>query len=466
VVNHGTSTRPRQGVTDAGLVPLAPAGESRRRRSPVRGSTPNRWHVAAGYGLYTAILTAGYYYNLTFVQLGLIDLGERRVGLPGTTVSMTMGGLALGALAVALLMGWTMDRRGWGGALRVKLRILFAVVVVQAALTVAAPFVVAAGPFFGWVAVCSISIGTGIPVTFSLMLDLIPVRHRGHVAATTAGLAFFVAAIYPREWRIEEFATVMTWGMVPAAAIFGVLAFGRRGAPARLVDTLADGAARHGPGRFVRPPHRRSNAVFWGLVAVMFAVFFIDSLGFLRIIEAPTYILSSWQSPETGPRLFIGVTHVVGAAMAGVLYMSFDRPWLIVWILGLFAFTHLLYTSHLLVGPSGMDPPLILPLFYVLAVSFYTTLNFALWPDLSTAEDIGMRTALGVGVSGWLASFLSTALALYSRSEGLSLLSHLRLVNALALLLAVGVPVALYCARMRQLGRAGVRAHLTPEDLP
>ncbi|MGM0385628.1 MAG: MFS transporter [Actinomycetota bacterium] len=420
-----------------------------------RGERPfSAWHRAAGYGLYIAVLTAGYYYNLTFVQLGLIDLGERRVGLTGTTVSAAMGALALAALVAALAMGWTMDRRGWGADLRVKLRILFGVVLAQTLLTIAAPFVLTAGAFLAWVAVCSLSIGTGIPVTFSLMLDLIPNRHRGHVAATTAGLAFFVAALYPREWRVEEFATVMTWGMVPAVGIFALLAFPPRGPVRDLVATLADGAARHGPGRFVRPPHRPSRAVFWGLVAVMFGVFFIDSLGFLRIIEAPTYILSSWQSPETGPRLFIAVTHVVGAAMAGVLYTAFDRRWLIVWILGLFAFTHLLYTSHILVGPSGMDPPLVLPLFYVLAVSFYTTLNFALWPDLSTAKDIGMRTALGVGIAGWLASFLSTALALWSKSSDLSLLAHLRYVNALALVLAVGVPVMLYLARVRRLALA------------
>lgn len=416
--------------------------------------------MAAGYGLYVAVLGAGYYYNLTFVQLGLIDLGERRVGLPGATVSAAMGGLALGALCTALAMGWTMDRFGWGGDLHAKLRILFGVVFLQTVLTVAAPLVLTTGAFLGWVAVCSLSIGAGIPVTFSLMLDLIPVRHRGHVAATTAGLAFFAAALYPRQWRIEEFATVMTWGMVPAVAVFGLLAFGRWGPVRDMVGTLAGGAARHGPGRFVRPPHRRSAPVFWGLVAVMFAVFFIDSLGFLRIIEAPTYILSSWQSPETGPRLFIAITHVVGAAMAGVLYTSFDRRWLLLWILGLFAFTHLLYTSHLLVGPAGMDPPLVLPLFYVLAVSFYTTLNFALWPDLSTARDVGMRTALGVGIAGWLASFLSTALALASKSADISLLTHLRYVNALALLMALAVPVVLYVARMRRLSVAA------PPDRP
>lgn len=407
--------------------------------------------TAAGYLIYIAVLTAGYYYNLTFVQLGLIDLGTRRVGLDGAQVSMAMGGLALSAFVVAVVTGVAMDRRGWSSDLMVKLRILFFVVVVQTALTVAAPFVETAPMFVAWVLVCSAAIGAGIPVTFSFMMDFVPVRHRGHVAAVVAGLAFFGAAVYPRQWKIEEFATVMTWAMVPAVVIIAALAFGRF----PFVAELAGGHERHGPGRFCRPqPLRTSSGTFWGLVIVMFAVFFIDSLGFLRIIEAPTYISTSWQSPEMGPRLFIGVSHLVGAAMAGVLYMSFDRRWLIVWILGLFAFTHLLYTSHLTSAPSGIDPPLVLPLFYVLAVSFYTTLNFALWPDLSTSATIGTRTALGVGIAGWLASFLSTALALYSENAGLTLLTHLRYVNALALLLAVGVPVFFYVRRMRILGEA------------
>jgi hypothetical protein len=96
-----------------------------------------------------------------------------------------------------------------------------------------------------------------------------------------------------------------------------------------------------------------------------------------------------------------------------------------------------------------------LPLFYVLAVSFYTTLNFALWPDHATPETIGARTALGVGIAGWLASFLSTALALYSESAGVSLLDHLTYVNALALLIVFALPVALYGRRMITLSRQG-----------
>lgn len=33
--------------------------------------------------------------------------------------------------------------------------------------------------------------------------------------------------------------------------------------------------------------------------------------------------------------------------MAGVLYTAFDWRWLLVWVYGLFGFTHLLYTFHL-----------------------------------------------------------------------------------------------------------------------
>jgi hypothetical protein len=263
-----------------------------------------------------------------------------------------------------------------------------------------------------------------------------------------AGLAFFAAAVYPLQWRLEEFAPVMSVLMAPSAVVVGVLAFRRL----RLVEVWRVQHERFGVGRFVRGAEAGTvRFVFWISVVLMFSVFFIDSLGFLRIIDTPVFIYTSWQSPELGVRLFIGLSHVLGAAMAGLLYTVFGRRWLFLWILGLFAFTHLLYTFQLGAAPSGIDPPLSLPFFYVLAVSFYTTLNFALWPDLSTPANVGIRTGLGVGIAGWLASFLSTSLALYSRDVGLSLLEHLRYVNALALLLAVGYPVALYLRRMRVL---------------
>lgn len=218
-----------------------------------------------------------------------------------------------------------------------------------------------------------------MPVTFSFMADLIPVRDRGFAAAIPAGLAFFVAALYPQQWRLVEFSVVMSAVMAPAIVVLATLAF----RPSRLVDRLAHQHARFGPGRFTRPPApAASTPAFALIVAAMFAVFFIDSLGI----------------------------------------------------------------------PDAV-PPLLLPGVYVLAVSFYTTLNFALWPDLSTGVTIGTRCAVGVGVAGWLASFLSTALALWSDAAGVSLLTHLRYVDALALVLVAAVPLLLYGGRVRRLAR-------------
>jgi MFS family permease len=414
--------------------------------------TARQWVPVIGYGFYVAALTAGYYYNLTFVQLGLVDLGTRLVGMTPRDVSVVMAVLALVTLAVAVAGGVIMDRRGWGTNLLVKVRLLLAVIAVQLVLTLLAPAIRSPDAFLAWVLVCSLTLGVGIPVMFSTMIDFIPVRDRGHVAAVVAGLAFFAAALYPFEWRIEEFSLVVAAAMAPAVAVLGVLSFRRF----TFIDELARQHEQFGVGRFCRDePVRTGSGLFGGLVLLMFAVFFIDSLGFLRIIEAPVLMAASWQSPDVGVRLFIAITHVVGALAAGVLYTSFGRRWLLLWIFGLFAFTHLLYTFYLRAGAEAV-PPLTLPLFYVLAVSFYTTLNFALWPDHATPETIGVRTALGVGIAGWLASFLSTALALYSEDAGLSLLAHLNYVNALALLALSLLPVGLYARRMVVLARQGV----------
>lgn len=146
--------------------------------------------------------------------------------------------------------------------------------------------------------------------------------------------------------------------------------------------------------------------------------------------------------------------------MAGIIYVNFDLHRLFLWTFALFALTHVLYTSDLrvvVVFPSltqGGTSPLN-PMLYAVAVSFYTTLNFALWPDLSTADTIGRHSAIGIGVAGWLATFSSTALALYFRAEDLTLLTHLNVVQALSLVLLFGLAVGLYVRRMVELARSG-----------
>ncbi|MDZ7702512.1 MAG: hypothetical protein U5J98_10895 [Halobacteriales archaeon] len=63
------------------------------------------WPPVFGYGLFVALMTAGYYYNITVVQLGLIDLGGRVVGLSDAAVSGWMAALALLAVGAAVATG-------------------------------------------------------------------------------------------------------------------------------------------------------------------------------------------------------------------------------------------------------------------------------------------------------------------------------------------------------------------------
>jgi|GEM_PF-480662 len=428
------------------------------------------WHTVVGYLLFVALMTAGYYYNVTFVQLGLIDLGTRLVGMDHTAVSTWMAALALLTFLVAVVAGVTMDRRGWSTDLRTKLKLLFGVLVVQFVLTAAAPHIRTVPAFGAWIVTASAALGVGFPVSFSLAIDFIPVPDRGPVAAVITAATYFLANAVPIEWSIGAFSHLMVVAMAPGLVVLGVVAFELLSPVEDLVDDLATQYEEFGTGRFCHesPVGTRSLA-FFAPVVLMFGVFFVDSLGFLRIIETPALILTSWQSPELSTRLAIAVVHVVGALMAGVLYVNFDRNGLFLWVFALFGFTYVLYTSDLRVAsvfPAlGRDAPSIVnPLFYSLTVSFYTTLNFALWPDLSTAETIGTHSAIGVGMAGWLATFSSTAVALYLDHAEVGLLTHLNLVNALALLLFLGLVVGIYLRRMVAVARANEDRGEPPED--
>jgi MFS family permease len=432
----------------------------------VRNIRQRRWTTVAGYVLFVALMVAGYYYNITFVQLGLIDLGTRLVGMTETTVSMWMAALALVTLVVAVVTGVTMDRRGWSTDLRTKFRLLFGVVCVQFALTLVAPMIRTVPAFGAWIVLASIGLGVGFPVSFSLAIDLVPVPDRGYVAAAITAIAYFLANAVPLSWSIDVFSQLMVAAMAPGLLVLAVLSFVSYD---RLDDLLDDLGAQHGiygTGRFCHGASVRTRSLTFAVpVVLMFGVFFIDSLGFLRIIDTPSLLLSSWQSPELSTRLFIAVAHVVGAVMAGVIYANYSLSRIFLWTFALFALTHVMYTSDLrlaavfpTIAGNGASP--LNPALYAIAVSFYTTLNFALWPDLSTPETIGTHSAIGIGVAGWLATFSSTALALYFQAVDLTLLSHLNVVQALSLLLLSGLAVGLYARRMIELARenGGARA--------
>jgi len=181
----------------------------------------------AGYGLFVALMVVGYYYNITFVQLGLIDLGTRLVGTSETAVSIWMASLALVTLVVAVVTGVTMDRRGWSTDLRTKLRLLFGVVCLQFGLTLVAPMIRTVPGFGTWIVLASIGLGVGFPVSFSLAIDLVPVPDRGYVAAAITAIAYFFANAIPLSWSIDVFSQLMVAAMVPGILVLAVLSFVR-----------------------------------------------------------------------------------------------------------------------------------------------------------------------------------------------------------------------------------------------
>jgi len=397
------------------------------------------WTALAGYLLFVGMMSVGYYYNLTFVQFGLLDLGTRLVGMTREQVATNMTYLALTTTVVAIGVGWTMTRRGWSQRFPVKLRLAFAVVVAQTLLTAVAPFIRSEELFLAWILAASLALGVGVPATFGLTVDLIPVGDRGLAAALVTAGGYFPAAVFSGAWSIERLSAQMVAIMVPGALALGALALTRLPLAKALTGSLAEQHRRpaFGEGRFVRVDasgEARISRYLLGLIALMFAIFFIDSLGFLRLADTPFFFEVAWQAPEMLPRLTIGVMHVIAALIAGALYTALGERPLFLWIFGIFAMVHLM----------GIGTSLGMPILYALAVSLYTVVNFAIWADISTPRTVTRNTAVGVALSGWAATFLSTALSLQLVEMGVSLEAHLQLVDALAMVCFLLVLAFLY----------------------
>lgn len=67
-----------------------------------------------GAAFFVAMMATGYCYNLTFVQLGLVDLGTRVLGLSESEMALDLACFALTTAAVGLTSGWLLHRSGRG----------------------------------------------------------------------------------------------------------------------------------------------------------------------------------------------------------------------------------------------------------------------------------------------------------------------------------------------------------------
>ncbi len=393
------------------------------------GEAP-RGATAAGLAVFVAFMAAGYAYNVTFVQLGVTDLGRRLVGLDDAQVAGAMALLAIVTAVVAIAVGVWMGRTGVGRDLVRKLRIATVVVAGQTVLTVLAPLVASEGAFLAWVLLTALALGVGVPVTFSLTVHLVPVRRRGLAAAGVTAIAYAFAPLGSGDWTIEPLARTFTVGMVLGTAALALLAW--RDLPLVRAWSRQHERPAFGIGRYLRGGAGDARGRLLSVLALLFVVFFVDSLGFLRLVDTPFYVAETWRAAEWGPRLTIAAAHVVAAFVGGTLYGALGERALLAWVLGAFVLVHLGYQLDAQLG-LGDGSALGIPILYAVAVSLYTVVTFAVWADLSTPDTIGLHAALGVAASAWTATFLATALALRWAAAGVPFERHVALVNGVAL---------------------------------
>jgi MFS family permease len=399
-----------------------------------------------GFSLFVAMMAAGYYYNLTFVQLGLEDFGTRELGLSPASSALNLAFLAIITCLIALGFGWWMQRRGLARQFRFKLRAAFGVVLAQTTLTFILPRIGSAAGYQVWLLFTSCALGIGVPATFSLTVDLVPVRLRGTAAALITALSYFAAETLSAEWTFEFFQMRLIWVLAAGTLGLGVLVVVRHPWLDILARQHLDPDFSHG--RFLSRSSQRPDRKLVFLLVLMFGIYFVDSLGFLRLIKVPGFMEATWQSPLLGDRLFIAGIHLVGALIGGVLYNALSARHLFLWIFGLLALTHLQYSLHLQATGETLAT-LAMPMLYAIAVSLYTVVNFAVWADLSTSDTISFNSSLGVALSAWTATFFSTGLAIYLQGAGVSLIRHIQIVDGLAMLLFVAVLFLIYFDKSR-----------------
>lgn len=400
--------------------------------------------------LFIGMMAAGYTYNLTFVQLGLEDFGTRVLDLTHQQVARDMALLAVGTCVFALLTGFWMRKKKLSNRFQIKLKIAFGVVLSQTFLTAILPLVDRESFFILWLMGTSLALGVGVPAMFSMTVDLVPVQFRGYAAAAITALAYFAAEVFSTEWSVDFFRRQQLWILGGGTAAMGILAFVKHPWLEQLARQHQQPAFAYG--RFVKAGQDHVFRIDRRILAFslgMFAIYFIDSLGFLRLLKVPALMGASWQSLILEERLFIAGIHVLGAFVAGVLYSALNERQLFAWVFGIFALTHLQYSLHIRVtGESEIS--LAMPMLYSLAVSLYTVLNFTIWADLSTPQTISVNASLGVALSAWTATFFSTGLALFWEGQGVTLERHIQIVDSLAVLALLTILVMAFWKKKEQ----------------
>nr|MDO8111715.1 hypothetical protein [Candidatus Sigynarchaeota archaeon] len=352
-------------------------------------------HEYIGQFLVISLMIGAYVYNIGFIQLGIPNLGKIKLGIDPNIMGFYMALLAIITASIAVIWGYHLNKKNLSVLKKIDLTLV--ATFLQLLLTIWAGLMMDPWQLPEWIVLTSVVLGLAIPVSFSLMFDVIPRKNRGLVAGLIAGLAFFLANTSPFPWTIDGFVQESLVSMIPGLLVFALI---------RLFGKMPSCFPKHTDieaheGRFA------SHNIILVLV-LMFTIFFVDSLGFLRIIAEPAIYNQTWHSSiET--RGILAVVHLITGIGAGFLYARKNE-----WTTGILALLLLMIADAFFLLETSLMPSttiLLIASVYCSAVSTYTAINFAIWADISNKDNAVKNAALGIGIGGWLSTFLSTMVA-------------------------------------------------------
>ncbi|MBD3352856.1 MAG: hypothetical protein GF364_15330 [Candidatus Lokiarchaeota archaeon] len=353
------------------------------------------WSVYFPYLFVTCMLVANYLSGVKLVQLGIPHLGGVVCSVPEAKLNLLMALMAVNACVVGIISGFLLNKV----SLQIKSRlfILLGSFGIQGAITFFANFLSEPFHFTIWIIVFSLVLGFLLCQPFVFVFLLIPSKNRGILAGLITGLAYLVGNMSMVEWTfkglsLETIIVTIPLGILILIALFNLDKL-------KLLDFNEEKEKTH-------YSDKRNIYSFGIIVVLMFGVYFVDSFGFLRLKGEPFFLLM-WGG-KFGVKIWLGIVHLISALIMGWIYQKRGKygP-MIVFISAFIGFIvgDLLFASY----PSG-SLLLVSSYIYCSAVSFYTINGFILWADLSDKTNISGRAGIGIGIGGWLSSFLSTAL--------------------------------------------------------
>lgn len=342
-----------------------------------------------------SMLTANYLTGVKLVQWGIPSLGRDICGVPDAQLNLLMALMAIIACIVAIFSGFLINKV----SLQFKQRLILLLIgfAIQGGIAFIGTLISTQTQFTIWILSFSAVLGFLICQPFVFVFTLIPSKDRGVFAGIVTGLSYLIGNFSMAEWTyiglsMETVAVTIPLGLFIIYAFLNLEKM-------KIYDYTKEKDAEYS-GPFMKTYN------FAIVVLLMFGVYFVDSFGFLRIAKQPFFMIL-WHG-EFGVKMWLGISHLISAVIMGLVYKKNKHlgP-IIVFISSLtgFVICDFLFSSN----PTGAFL-YITAYLYCATVSFYTINSFIVWADISNSSNISSRAGIGIGIGGWLSSFLSTAL--------------------------------------------------------